>query len=254
MTTTESEGKTPYTALNPVADPPADPIDEEAKTRKQARGEKRIKVLRVIQSTLSALLSLAIAIFQGRLYGTYQNTQSTAGAWPKVPDVVPTILLFSVALVALVFDGCMLVGYFFPSSKFARWALRVGGAAQYVMSSTKTVSFAIAAVISKTSYDYGVNSGTNADLWSYTCSDQAVPMEAVIHADSNCNSQWASWAFAIFQVAIEVFGWVISILVFRQTDKKLTHQAMEERLTAYSSNVNGRLADATPQFESGLAA
>ena len=73
---------------------------------KTARAAKRIKIMRVVQSTLSALLSLGIAIFQARVYATYQNTRSQEGMWPTVPNVMPTLLLFSVAIVALVFDGC----------------------------------------------------------------------------------------------------------------------------------------------------
>ncbi len=73
---------------------------------KTARAAKRIKIMRVVQSTLSAMLSLAIAIFQARVYATYQNTRSQEGMWPAVPNVMPTILLFSVAIAALVFDGC----------------------------------------------------------------------------------------------------------------------------------------------------
>ncbi len=59
----------------------------------------------------------------------------------------------------------------------------------------------------------------------------------------------AAWGFAIAQLVIEVFGWIISIMVFRQTSQQMSAQGMEERLTAYSWNVNGRLNDATPQFE-----
>ncbi len=124
--------------------------------------------------------------------------------WPAVPNVMPTILLFSVAIAVLVFDGCsespprlhsqllardagsileglprrphtprstadtallaVLVGYMWPTTKFARWAVTIGGAAVYVVSSTKTVSFAISAVMSRTSFDFGNNSGTNSDL------------------------------------------------------------------------------------------
>ena len=73
---------------------------------KTARAAKRIKIMRVVQSTLSALLSLAIAIFQARVYATYQNTRTQEGMWPAVPNVMPTLLLFSVAIAALVFDGC----------------------------------------------------------------------------------------------------------------------------------------------------
>ena len=73
---------------------------------KTARAAKRIKIIRVVQSTLTALLSLAIAIFQARVYATYQNTRTQEGMWPAVPNVMPTILLFSVAIAVLVFDGC----------------------------------------------------------------------------------------------------------------------------------------------------
>ncbi len=59
----------------------------------------------------------------------------------------------------------------------------------YIVNSTKTVSFAISAVVSKTSFDFGNNSGTNSDLWSYTCTDEAATNNAVIQAESNCDTQ-----------------------------------------------------------------
>ncbi|KAL8312291.1 hypothetical protein RB601_005993 [Gaeumannomyces tritici] len=216
---------------------------------KTARSARRLKILRVVQSALAALLSLAIAAFQGRVYFTYYNTRQTGGTWPKVPNVMPTILMFIVALVSLVFDGCMLVAYLWPSTRYARWAVTIGGGAQYIISSNKTIGFAISAVVSKTSFDFGDASGTNPDLWSYTCTDQAAELNDIIQAESNCNTQWASWAFALAQLAIEVFGWAVSLLAFRQTTQKLSAQAMEQKMTAYSSNVNSRLQDATPNFE-----
>ncbi len=85
---------------------PSRAVAEEPETDlKTARGLRRVKILRVVQSTFSALLSLAIAIFQGRVFATFQATKNQAGTWPPMPNVVPTILLFSVALAALVFDG-----------------------------------------------------------------------------------------------------------------------------------------------------
>lgn len=83
----------------------------------------------------------------------------------------------------------VLVGYMWPTTKFARWAVTIGGAAVYIVSSTKTVSFAISAVVSRTSFDFGNNSGTNSDIWSYTCTDQAATNNAVIQAESNCTTQ-----------------------------------------------------------------
>lgn len=176
-----------------VAEKPVPDVQPGFDELKFARREKRIQVLRITQSILSALLSIAIAVFQGRVYWTYQNTKDIAGAWPTVPDVVPTILLFSVAVAALVFDGCMIIAYLRPTSKFAPWAVRIGGAAHYVVATAKTVSYGIAAAISKTSYDFGNASGQNADLWSYTCTEPAAAIEP-IQAESNCNSQ-ASFPF-----------------------------------------------------------
>jgi len=83
----------------------------------------------------------------------------------------------------------MLVAYMWPASKLARWAVLIGSAAHTVISSAKTISYAISAVIMKTSFDYGNTSRQNTDLWSYTCSDQAAAVNDVIQGDSNCNSQ-----------------------------------------------------------------
>jgi hypothetical protein len=180
----EADLKSTSVALLNPDDPRA-----EAKARRRARNDKMVKIMRFIQSTLGAILSIIIAVFQGRVYWTYQKTQSQPGTWPAVPNTMPTILLFSVAVAALVFDICMLVAYMWPSSRYARWAVVIGGGMHTVVASTKTVSFAIAAVVSKTTFDYGNSSGTNGDLWSYTCTDQAETLNNVIQSDSNCNGQ-----------------------------------------------------------------
>lgn len=91
---------------------------------KTARGARRIKIMRVVQSSLAAVLSLAIAVFQIRVYATYQNTRQQGGAWPNVPNIMPTLLLISVALAALIFDGCSK----FPSYLPAAFCPRVGSA------------------------------------------------------------------------------------------------------------------------------
>ncbi len=150
---------------------------------------RRVKIMTIIQSTLSSLLSLAIAVWQGKVYFTFQHTKNVAGAWPSTPDLVPTLLLFSVAVAAFVFDICMLLAYLMPGKKLAKWAIMVGGAAHYVVTSAKTVSYAISAVISKTSFDFGNTTNQNADLWSWTCTDQAATMDSLTQAESNCTTQ-----------------------------------------------------------------
>ncbi len=90
---------------------PTEPPEDPVRQRKQARLGRHIKRLRVAQSVLSALLSLTIAAFQAQVYAKYVQTQNAAGAWPPLPNVVPTILLLVVAVVALIFDACMLIAY-----------------------------------------------------------------------------------------------------------------------------------------------
>jgi hypothetical protein len=80
-------------------------IDERGFTRKEARRNKRVKVLRVVQSVLSSLLSLSIAAFQARVFATFQRTRTVdEDVWPRVPNTSPTIMLFVVAITSLVFD------------------------------------------------------------------------------------------------------------------------------------------------------
>jgi hypothetical protein len=59
----------------------------------------------------------------------------------------------------------------------------------------------------------------------------------------------ASWGFALAQLFIEAIGWVIGIMVWFQSEEKLGAQALEERFTAYSGDVNGKLSDNTPKFD-----
>jgi len=87
---------------------------------KKARGARLVKILRVTQSSLAAVLSLAIAAFQLRVYVTYQNTRQQGDTWPNVPNVMPTILLFTVALVALIFDGCSKFSSSLPAAFYPR--------------------------------------------------------------------------------------------------------------------------------------
>ncbi|KAK5651784.1 hypothetical protein OQA88_11651 [Cercophora sp. LCS_1] len=207
-----SESKSGYAAVKSAPDD--QPGFDEVKL---ARREKRVQVLRIIQSILSAILSIAIAAFQGRVYWTYQSTKGMPGAWPPVPDLAPTILLFSVAIAALVFDGCMIVAYLRPTSRFARWAIRIGGAAHYVVATGKTVSYGISAAISKTSYNWGNASGQNADLWGYTCTDSAAAIEP-IHAESNCNCQASFHHLSFLYPPIQI-----------QTDSLCSHSLLRGR-------------------------
>lgn len=163
-------------------------LDPEIK-KEQAKIDKSIRILRAVQGTVTGFLSLMIAIFQGRAYVNYLNTKDVPGAWPKTPSLAPTIMLFSVAIAAIVFDLALLVAYFFPRAKIAKYALVVAIKAHWVITSAKTVSYLLTAVACRAGFDQGNASGNNNDLWSWTCSDKAKPMEATNNCDANCTMQ-----------------------------------------------------------------
>jgi hypothetical protein len=163
----------------------------EAEKRERAAGRwaRRIRNARITQSVLGALLSIAVAGFQGHVYALFVSTQDAAGAWPKNPNTMPTLLLLAVGITALVVDLCLLAAYARPAARMARVAFGLAKAVHYMVTSAKTVSYAISAIVMQTSFQYGMKSGSTNDLWSWTCSDAAAPMESVNHGSINCTVQ-----------------------------------------------------------------
>jgi len=160
-----------------------------APTRKELRLERAIRILRAVQSILSAALSVFIAGFQLKAYLTYRATQSVPGAWPPAPFIAPTLILFAVAVAAFVFDLCVLVAYGLPKRRVGKWAVTLALSMYWAVSMGKTVAYSVAAVLCRSGYNYGNSSGTNTDLWSWTCSNQAQEMGSVNQADPNCQMQ-----------------------------------------------------------------
>ncbi len=86
---------------------------------------------------------------------------------PTSPILCPPCYFSSLRSAAFVFDVCMLLAYTMPGKKLARRAMIIGnGKSYYIVTSAKTVSYAISSAISKTSFDFGVATNQNADLWS----------------------------------------------------------------------------------------
>jgi len=85
--TNASYASTYHLLSAPFLDNPRNTARDQVKARKRARRAKLIKILRVIQSVFSALLSISIAVFQGRVYWTFQATKNTPGTWPNFPNV-----------------------------------------------------------------------------------------------------------------------------------------------------------------------
>lgn len=156
------------------------------------RTEKLVRVLRAIQGLLSSILSLGIAVIQAKVYVTYMNTRGTPGAWPKVPQLLPTLLLLAVSIFAFIFDVCLLVGYLAPSKRFRLKAFNVANACYSVVTTAKTFSYTISSAVFMNGRDFGNASGQNADLWSWTCTDQAATHDSLTQASTNCDLQVSS--------------------------------------------------------------
>jgi hypothetical protein len=130
-----------------------------------ARRDRLIRLLRIAQSTLTASLSVAIAVLQLRVYAYYDATQAQPDLYPAHLDLLPTLLLLAVALAALVFDAAQLVCFLLPGRGVAvRVARLVAAKAHYVVVAAKAASFFFSAVVAKNA---GRGQGNN--LWSWAC-------------------------------------------------------------------------------------
>jgi hypothetical protein len=148
---------------------------------------KRLRFLRLIQSALTAGLSIAIAALQMKTYISFQHTKDVAGAWPTHPNLLPTLMLMGVAIGAAVFDLSLIVAYLFP--KQARLAFRIAMSSYSILTTAKGLSYTLTAVLCRGGYNFGNASGQNNDLWSWTCTDQAAKFDAVTNAEANCQGQ-----------------------------------------------------------------
>ncbi|KAH8658148.1 hypothetical protein BX600DRAFT_63539 [Xylariales sp. PMI_506] len=168
---------------------------------------KRIKILRTVKSLLTGGLSVVIAVFQTKVWAAYEQTKDTIpSAWPQAPNLLPTLLLLFVAVAGVCMDASALLMDACAEKPSAREAVRMAGAAHSFATAAKGVAFAITAVVCRGGFNYGKSTGTNSDLWSWTCSPQGSAMDDVNQAEANCTTQCAAWVFSIIQVVIEVLG------------------------------------------------
>jgi hypothetical protein len=146
------------------------------------RDNRRIRILRAVQHTLTSLLSIAIAVLQGMTYLKWEQTKDVPNAWPEQPTLFPTLLLFAVALMALAFDISSLIAYFMPGKRIAEKAFRLAVKLHYWITALKSMSYVVAAAVCRT----GFSMGGNNDLWGWSCSAQGKEMQHVNDASFNC--------------------------------------------------------------------
>lgn len=169
----------------------------------QARHKRRIRMLRLVQHLLTSILSVIIAILQGKVYIVYLQTKSVQGAWPTTPNLVPTLMLCITAVAALGIDLCAIVAYFWPQSTIGKRAFMVSSSFVFslqhlltvwklassgygIYTTFKGISYAYSAVVCKTGFDQGNATGDNNDLWSWLCRSKDSTTSAVTQASANC--------------------------------------------------------------------
>lgn len=186
-------------STQPLIAPESDPNKDDGSDQHGAA--QRVRILRGVQGLLTALLSLAIAVMQGRVYVIYLDTKDVPGAWPSTPNLLPTLLLFSVAIAALVFDIALIVGYT-TRGTVGRVAYQIAIGAHYIAVTTKMASFALTSIVCRVGFNFGNSTGTSPtqDLWSWSCTDQAAQMSSVNQAPTDCSTQ-VSLTLSIFRLA-----------------------------------------------------
>jgi hypothetical protein len=179
------------------------------------RDNRRIRILRAVQHTLTSVLSITIAVLQGLTYAKYQRTKDVPNAWPTHPTLFPTLLLMIVAIMALAFDISSLIAYFMPGKRIAERAFRLTVKIHYWITAVKSMSYAIAAAVCRT----GFSVGNQKDLWGWSCSAQGKDMSSVNDAMFNCAGNTAAWVLSILNIAIEVLGVLVTFCVTKRDSR-----------------------------------
>jgi hypothetical protein len=161
--------------------------DDEASGSDDPIEARRLLILHLAQTALTSLLSIAIAALQGKAYVRYLQTKDTPGAWPKHPNLLPTILLMVIAVLAGTLDLSVLMANIFRSH--AKTFFGIATKSFNILTCVKGVSYALVSVVCRGSFNYGKSSGQKNDLWGWTCSAAADKFDSVTQAGANCTGQ-----------------------------------------------------------------
>lgn len=166
---------------------------------------RRLRTIRLVQNTLTSLVSIAIAVLQAKALVSYQQTKNTPGAWPTYPNLMPTIMLMVVAILTGLLDLCLSLAYLFPSH--AAVFLKIATKAQNVATCAKGLSYLLTAVVCRSGFDYGKSSGQNNDLWGWTCSSAAEKFDDLTQARANCVGQVCGWCNVSATLKVSTADW-----------------------------------------------
>jgi hypothetical protein len=155
---------------------------QEGAASSSTANDRPVRVLRVVQHTLTSIVSIMIATLQSLTYVKYQKTKDVPGAWPLQPTLFPTLILLAVAAMGLAFDICSLIAYLMPHRRIAQRAFRLAVRLHYWITGIKTLSYVVAAAVCRAGYDMG----DGKDLWGWSCSKQGEEMNNINDAKGNC--------------------------------------------------------------------
>jgi hypothetical protein len=151
--------------------------------KEKAHYDRRIRLLRTIQHFLTSILSFIIATLQGLTYASFMRTKDKPDAWPKKPLLFPTLILLSVAIMALAFDACYLTAYIWPNKRRALRAVRLATNLHYWITAVKTLAYVVATTVCRAGHDMA---GEN-DLWGWSCTEKDKPESGAMNAKGNCS-------------------------------------------------------------------
>jgi len=226
--------------------------DDDAPEPEDPIAARRLRILRFVQSTLTSLLSIAIAALQAKAYASFQRTKDTPGAWPTHPNLLPTILLIVIAVLASAADLSMLLAYLFRSR--AETFFEIATKSYNTLACVKGMSYVLVSVVCRGGFNYGNSTGQNNDLWSWTCSPAADEFDSVTQAGANCDGQTAAWYIALVQIGIEGIG-VFGTIFINRRSKKANGKRVDsndlagelETIATWGSELEKTLGGTTPK-------
>ncbi|KIW00912.1 uncharacterized protein PV09_07657 [Verruconis gallopava] len=200
-----------------------------------SRLKRRIRVLRVIQRVLAALISIAALVPITMTLHKYLSTRGIIrsapdgkggtierSAWALKTKSWPTYMYFSMAVASTFVHLGVLTGYLW-SIRAANRIDTIGTTIQTIEIVGQLVLWIVVAAIYK--YEKEITEdGKHNDLWGWTCSGPASALQQtfkdVVSFDSYCNIQTSSWYAGLVQVGALILSLSIVILAWKRRKSK----------------------------------
>jgi len=195
--------------------------------------KRRIRVLRIISRTCTAIFSIAVTVMMAMSLEKFRTTRNIyiggRTAWARNTKLWPTIMLFSVAVATLAINLVILIAYL-RSIKAANRVSVMSTVFGLLVFGGHVVLWVVTAAL----YRYGKDTnGISNDLWGWTCSKGADKIQNtfrdVVNFQSVCNRSSNAWFTSIAEACLEIFSLTIYLFAFwrlRNKRKIVTHRSL----------------------------